>query len=350
MFNVKKQGGIALAVLLGLLVTVLTSCGGGGSVATRYADAYGKGKPGAVPTVTVEFDNGYEITVVSKAQIASVDLTFATGQVESYKLNKKGQCFSTNTAPLTNVHVLSKSGDYWYFDRAGQPMPVDNGDAADGEKGASLLGGVVDGTLGLVDDVLNPADAVKLVVVSASPFKAKVYAEGSSLKGAKLVFANGKTQPFALSGSYGVIYSGAGNELSYVQVVQGSGSKWFFDRSGMLLPEGYKPRITVCVLQNDSELGTVKLASGKKNKRASALLSSIVSVTSSDLYSEVKVGLSTDAVATFETTATSGEYDTQSEGEVEAVRVTLAADGSKWYFDQYGNLLPLDSKWYTDLD
>ena len=45
-----------------------------------------------------------------------------------------------------------------------------------------------------------------------------------------------------------------------------------------------------------------------------------------------------------------GIDDTEDTVEVEAVQVTLAADGSKWYFDAYGNPLPLDSKWYTDLD
>ena len=73
-------------------------------------------------------------------------------------------------------------------------------------------------------------------------------------------------------------------------------------------------------------------------------------VTYSDLYTQVKVALVTNEVKAFDAISFTGEYDTQSTVTVDAVKVTLAADGSKWYFDSAGNPLPMDSKWYTDLD
>jgi hypothetical protein len=241
---------IMLLLLLGLMLASTAGCGGGGG-AVRESDGAGKGKkkdPEA-PTVSVVYNNGYQFSVNGK-DMQILEIIFAGGAHEAYPLSKKGTCFSATRDAITEIGVMSKSGDYWYFDNMGDPIPED-------ERQTS---GLLSGTLGLLGKILHPKPVIK-VSCTGGPY---------------------------------------------------------------------------------TEDGT---------KTTSSLGSVLVSVSSSALYSQVKVATSTDQVLTYSTSATySGTYDTQTTVTVDAVRVTLAADGSKWYFDSAGNILPLDSKWYQDLD
>jgi hypothetical protein len=260
------NGGVrsVLVLLAGVLLVGTVSCGGGGGGAVREVDGQGNGKgktPPAVPTVAVSYANGYQITVQGK-NVHSVHLAFASGVNEVYMLSKQGTCFSANKSTLEVIHVLSKGGDYWYFDGAGFPITED-----DGRKASGLLGNLLGGTLGLVGKIVKPNPVIK-VRCTGGPYD--------------------------------------------------------------------------------------KTASGNAHghsKKASGLFSTIVNVSANVAFTSVKVATSTDTVLTFSTSATtSGNYDTEASVTVDAVQVTLAADGSKWYFDAAGNVLPADSKWYTDLD
>src|SRR4029079_9530992 len=66
------------------------------------------------------------------------------------------------------------------------------------------------------------------------------------------------------------------------------------------------------------------------SKTASSLSTVILGVSSPALYTQVKVATVTDTSVTFNTTAYSGSYNTQSTDTVGGIKVTLA-DGSKLY-------------------
>jgi hypothetical protein len=281
---ISKGGlGLLLAALLGLLL-VAAGCGGGGG-AVRETDGAGKKKSPSSPTVSVNYNNGYQISVQGK-DMRSVEIDFTTSATQTYMLNKQGKCSVASRDGIDSIKVTNKGGDYWYFDGAGKPRQNDDDDDRDGRdgdrdgrdgdrddddddddrdgnrRGSGLLGNVLGGTLGLVGKVVRPVPVIR-VSCTGGPY----------------------------------------------------------DRQA------------------------------SSSKQASALGSVIVNVASNVAFSQVKVATATDAVLTYDTgSATSGSYDTEASVLVEAVQVTLAADGSKWYFDSEGNILPQDSKWYQDLD
>jgi hypothetical protein len=252
-----------LMLLAGLLLVGTVSCGGGGGGIHESDGAGGKKKDPAVPSVAIVYRNGYQITVQGK-DAQAVEIEFTSGLHEVYMLSKQGTCFSASRDGIDNIKVMSKGGDYWYFDSAGVLIPD-----FDDDRGTS---GLLSGTLGLVTRILKPKPVIK-VSCTGGPYDDKTASA-----------------------------AGVGN---------GNG------------------------------IGNAK--------HASSLLNTVVNVSSNLLYTQVKVATSTNVVQTYTDSTYSGSYDTQTTVSVDAVKVTLA-DGSKWYFDAAGNILPQDSKWYTDLD
>jgi hypothetical protein len=249
----------ALMLLAGLMLAGTVSCGGGGG-AIREVEGVGKGKNNpTVPTVTVVYNDGYDFTVQGR-DMHSLEITFTSGLHEVFMLGKKGTCHSSSRDGIGELKVMSKSGDYWYFDGMGNPIPEDDRQAS----------GLLSGTLGFVGRILRPTPRIQ---VSCS------------------------------GGPYDKTSSSNGNAFGHA-------------------------------------------------KRASGLGDVLVNISSNVTYTTVKVATSTDAVLTFDTpsSTTNGSYDTEDTVTVEAVCVTVTADGSKWYFDAAGNPLPTDSKWYQDLD
>jgi hypothetical protein len=244
---INRSARVMLGLLTGVVLVGAASCGGGGGVPHESDGA--RKKDAGVPTVSVVYRNGYQITVQGK-DMESVAIEFTGGLTEVYMLSKQGKCFSASKDGIDQITVSSKGGDYWYFDGMGNPIEDDQRQAS----------GLLGSTLTTVGKLLKPAPVIK-VSCTGGPY---------------------------------------------------------------------------------TTVGT---------KTTSALGSVMVNVTSNTLYSGVKVATSTDQVLTYSTSATySGSYDTQTTATVAAIQVTLATDGSKWYFDSAGNVLPADSKWYQDLD
>jgi len=160
------------------------------------------------------------------------------------------------------------------------------------------------------------------------------------LAGVTLYFSNGTSEEFDISGLAASVTSNSSAHMSYLKAQTRGGDYWYFDKAGLWLPNGYDPKVDSSV-RGKSAKGTSGVWVGD----------SYVSVTSSDVYSEVKVGFNDGTTQTFHTSATSGMYELHIPAEnVSAVRLTLQADGTKWYFDVDGNPLPADSKWYQDMD
>jgi hypothetical protein len=235
------------------------------------------------------------------------------------------------------------------------------------------------------------AGGVKGKNIPSAPTVAVSYAngyqitvQGKNMHSVQLEFASGLNEVYQLS-KQGTCFSASHETLEAIRVINKGGDYWYFDGAGLPISDEDAERRTSSLLGSvvGGTLGLVtkvvkpapvikvsctggpydKTTSGAGNggvgngrglgngKRVSSIGDVIVNVTSTQLFSEVKVATSTDEVLTFSTEATtSGSFDTEDTVTVEAVQVTLAADGSKWYFDSAGNVLPLDSKWYTDLD
>lgn len=159
------------------------------------------------------------------------------------------------------------------------------------------------------------------------------------LQSVVLYFKDGTSASYTLSGYVETVHSNSGSEMTYLKAGTKSGDYWYFDRSGNWLPNGYSPKFWS------------SLAGPGKSTNAVWIGGTQLQISSSDTYSEVKVGYADGSIDTYVTSATSGSYDLRlSPDNLEAVRITLQSDGSKWYFDAQGNTLPAGSKWYADLD
>jgi hypothetical protein len=180
---------------------------------------------------------------------------------------------------------------------------------------------------------------VSVVVTHLGSWDVTLVSRGDELASATLYFNNGAAESYELSGLLDEAHSDNPGKLSYLKAETKGGDYWYFDRSGLWLPRGYFPKFQSTVM------GKGKTPSGVW------VDNNYISVSSSDTYSEVKVGYNDGSMQAFDTSAMGGMYELHLPGEnVEAVRITLQADGSKWYFDNAGNELPLESKWYADMD
>jgi hypothetical protein len=162
------------------------------------------------------------------------------------------------------------------------------------------------------------------------------------LASATVVFSSGETQTFAVDGTRAQLHCDTTAHLSYTKVQGKNGDYWFFDGEGTYLPDGYKPSFSVSA---ESEI------TGDKGVSGLSLVSTTLIIVSSDTMCQVKVAFHDDTVQSFYTNSIAESLSlAQSKPNVDAIMVKVLADGSKWYFDRNGLTLPLDSKWYTDLD
>jgi len=132
----------------------------------------------------------------------------------------------------------------------------------------------------------------------------------------------------SLSGRTGKVTTLAGATVSYMTwTFKYDNSKWYIDRAGMPLPNGYKPTVTVA-WKNQS-----------------------LALTSSDLYDSVVVYYTDYTKDSYSTNTFSGTYKPFQNHTPDGFRVRLKSDGSKWYFDAAGvPLTPASSKWFSDMD
>jgi hypothetical protein len=195
--------------------------------------------------------------------------------------------------------------------------------------------------------------------------------DGKDMQSVELTFSSGLHEVYMLS-KKGTCFSPSRDGIAEIKVMNKGGDYWYFDNAGDPVTDDERqasgllgttlglvtkvvkpvPNIRVsCTGGPYDKNASGANGNGKGNgKRMSGLGDVVVNVTSNVTYTEVKVATSTDAVLTYDTGGTtSGSYDTQDTVTVEAVLVTTT-DGAKWYFDAAGNVLPLDSKWYQDLD
>jgi hypothetical protein len=152
-----------------------------------------------------------------------------------------------------------------------------------------------------------------------------------------LYFDNGDSEHFDLTGLVGLVHSANPGEMTYLKTSTKGGDYWYFDRSGQWLPNGYKPKF-------QSSLG---------RKRASSVWvgGTELGITCSDQYSQVKVYFNDDTYQIFETAESSGTYNLLIASEnVAAIRITLSADSSLYFYGADGGPLPQGTKWYEDAD
>jgi hypothetical protein len=189
------------------------------------------------------------------------------------------------------------------------------------------LTGTVDSTLGTVTEVLAPAATVAVKLTSQGRQLTLQIESTGELKDAFVASADGRKFGESLSGLRGKVSWPAGTPVSYVRVTLKDGGKWYFDGLGAALPLGYTPRVSISYRNN-----------------------SVYVDYSSDLYDTFWVHYTDGTKESWSTSAYSGWYKPFRGKTVAAVAIRLKSDGSKWYFDNLGAMLPCDSKWYTDVD
>jgi hypothetical protein len=230
--------------------------------------------------------------------------------------------------------------------------------------------------------------------------------EDQDISGMRVVCASGDA--FAVAGSDDKVRLNipAGQNLSFVEVALDAG-KWYFDRWGGYLPNGYKPSLSVVprtggyTIASSDAISDVRymysngttsnstpgptgssattpkatvsyivvtlrydsskwyfdrsgnaLPGGYKPTITVKLGSSSVSVQSSDQFDTVKVHFANGTIQGWSTSSLSGSYSFRLPrgSSVDGVMVRLKSDGSKWYFDNWGVPVLDSSKWYTDID
>lgn len=152
-----------------------------------------------------------------------------------------------------------------------------------------------------------------------------------------LYFDNGDAETYPLSGLFQIVHCNNDGQMNYLKASTKGGDYWYFDNAGTWLPDGYKP----------------KFWSSLAGKGASTVWvdGNELAITCSDTYSQVKVYYLDDSTQVFDTSEASGTYDLVIPGyNVAAIRITLASDGSRYYYKPDGSELPLGTKWYEDAD
>jgi hypothetical protein len=233
-------------------------------------------------------------TFTAPSELSEARFVYSSGDIDGKSLAGLTASVSYRSSRLNFVEVILKDGSKWFFDNAGRPLP-------EGYKptiSVSLMLGKASVTSSdLVDEVLF------------------FYSDGNK---------SGGTPDFKGRLSYTT-----GKTLSYLSVrcKYDPARKWYFDRSGLPLPNGYTPSIGFTWKNNS------------------------MYVTSSDVLDEVIVyytDLSKDSWSNSSASAWIKPFQGKT---VDGVRVRLKSDGSKWFFDNLGLPVdPLSSKWYTDLD
>jgi hypothetical protein len=152
-----------------------------------------------------------------------------------------------------------------------------------------------------------------------------------------LYFDNGDAESYAVSGLAQLVRSDNDGVLSYLRASTKGGDYWYFDSAGLWLPHGYRPKF-------GSSLGSRSASTVWVDGRQLA-------ITCSDAYSQVKVYYNDDSSQVFNTDESTGMYNLAiSSDNLAAVRITLAGDGSRYYYGPDGGELPAGTKWYEDAD
>ena len=153
-----------------------------------------------------------------------------------------------------------------------------------------------------------------------------------------LYFDNGDAETYDLHGLVQAVHSSNAGDIAYLKASTKGGDYWYFDNTGLWLPHGYDPKF-------GSSLG------GGKTASSVWIGGTEIGITCSDTYTQVKVYFEDDSTQVFDVTESSGTYDlTIPANNVAAIRITLEADGSRYYFKPDGTELPLGTKWYEDAD
>jgi len=192
----------------------------------------------------------------------------------------------------------------------------------------------------------------------------QITVHGKDMQSVQIEFTSGLSEVFMLS-KQGTCFSATRDGIEQITVSSKGGDYWYFDSMGVPITDeerqasgllGGTLGLVGRILKPAPVTPVIKVSctggpyTAVGTKTTSGLSTVLVNVTSNVTYTEVKVATTTNNVLTYNTgSTTSGTYDTQDTVTVDAVRVTVT-DGSKWYFDAAGNILPLDSKWYQDLD
>jgi hypothetical protein len=157
---------------------------------------------------------------------------------------------------------------------------------------------------------------------------------------ASLYFADGSSETYPLDGLLGTIHSDNAAQMTYLKASTKGGDYWYFDNAGHWLPHGYLPKFWSSLSPQGRSASSIWVGGNE------------LSIASTDQYSEVKVFFSDQTTQTFNTNEKSGSYNLVIAADnVEAIRITLASDGSPYYFDAAGQPLAAGgAKWYEDAD
>lgn len=254
--------------------------------------------PSASASVTLEGGNWAVYLTSSGDTLKDARVVCSTGESLGFSLSDYSAKLSFPKQKNWNfVAVNSSSGSKWYFDNAGLLLPS-------GYAPKITVFPLATSLTGSSSYTVSSSDAISEVrffynngnVGSATPDK------------------NGK-----FTAQYPVSYIAIG-------VKYDSSSKWYFDRSGLPLPTGYKPMIS----------------SAWKNQS--------LSLTSSDLYDKVVIYFTDYTKDIYSTNESSGLYKPFRARTADGFMVRLKSDGSKWYFDNAGIPVPAGSKWFSDMD
>jgi hypothetical protein len=246
-------------------------------------------------SVTLESAN-LVVTLKSVGEeLKDARVVFSTGDLQGFSISGfDARTVFPKQRGFTHIVATGSSGNKWYFDHAGLPLP--NGY----QPRIAVLAGLNSYTF-------SSSDAVDEV---------------------RFFYSNGNVSS-GRPDSRGRVSTLVGSTVSYMAVrlkYSTLSEKWYFDRAGLPLPGGYRPNIV----------------SGWKNQS--------LALNSSDVYDTVVIFFTDGTRDAYSTSELSGLYKPFRARTPEGFMVRLKSDSSKWYFDNFGTPLPVGSKWFVDVD